>query len=269
MVMNMILQINKQKALEAINSLRVRIPGLRTKEEGSLDFQSWKCEANDTIKLIFGDDSSFYTNFHKELYPKFCGSIFGSDEKIDYKALYLRKLDSFDAKLSSLQNVVSLLDDDIQDKGSSVQIIMNVLERFHRFARQLRIRHQARNTITIEDEYDVQDIVHAILKLFFNDVRAEECTPSYAGGASRIDFLIKSENIGIEIKKTRLNLRDKELGEQLIIDKERYKSHHNCKTLICFVYDPEELIINSEGLASDLAEENEEMSVFVVISPKI
>ena len=115
----------------------------------------------------------------------------------------------------------------------------------------------------------MQDLVHAILKLFFNDVRAEECTPSYAGGSSRIDFLIKSENIGIEIKKTRPNLRDKEIGEQLIIDKERYKSHHNCKTLICFVYDPDEQIVNPDGLANDLTEENEDMSVFVVISPKI
>ena len=168
-----------------------------------------------------------------------------------------------------MQNVVGLSEDDIQGNESSIQIIMNVLEHFHRFARQLRIRHQARTTITIEDEYDVQDIVHAILKLFYSDVRAEECTPSYAGGASRIDFLIKSENIGIEIKKTRHNLRDKELGEQLIIDKERYKSHHNCKTLICFVYDPDELIVNPDGLANDLTEKREEMNVFVVISPKI
>lgn len=265
----MILQINKQKALEAINSLRVRIPDLKTKEEGSLDYQSWKNEVDNTIKLIFGDNSSFYTNTHEELYPKFWGMSLESNERIDYKAQYQRGLESLDSKLSSLQNVVSLSDDEIQDKDSSVQTIMNALERFHRFARQLRIRHQARTTIIIEDEYDVQDIVHAILKLFFNDVRAEECTPSYAGGASRIDFLIKSENIGIEIKKTRQNLRDKELGDQLIIDKGRYRSHHNCKTLICFVYDPEELIINPDGLVSDLTEKNEEMSVFVVISPKI
>ena len=264
----MILQINKQKALDAISGLRCRIPVLKTKEEGSRDYQSWKDEADDTVKLIFGDKSSYYINFHEVLNPPFCGSIsFGTYEHIDYKAIYLRRLDSLDSKLGSLQNVVDMSEDDTQ--RSSVQTIMCVLERFHRFARQLRIRHQARNTITIEDEYDVQDIVHAILKLFFNDVRAEECTPSYAGGASRIDFLIKSENIGIEIKKTRPNLRDKELGEQLIIDKERYKSHHNCKTLICFVYDPDEQIVNPDGLANDLTEENEDMTVFVVISPKI
>lgn len=265
-----ILQINKQKALDAISGLRCRIPVLKTKEEGSRDYQSWKDEADDTVKLIFGDKSSYYINFHEVLNPPFCGSIsFGTHEHIDYKAIYLRRLDSLDSKLGSLQNVVDLSEDDTQSQRSSVQTIMCVLERFHRFARQLKVRHQTRPTITINDEYDVQDLVHAILKLFFNDVRAEECTPSYAGGSSRIDFLIKSENIGIEIKKTRPNLRDKEIGEQLIIDKERYKSHHNCKTLICFVYDPDEQIVNPDGLANDLTAENEDMSVFVVISPKI
>lgn len=266
----MILQINKQKALDAISGLRSKIPFLKTKEEGSRDFQSWKDEVDDTVKLIFGDNSSYYTNLHELLNPYFSGSIsFGTHNNIDYKAIYLRRLDSLDSKLCSLLNVVQLSEDDNRSRMPSYQIIMNVLERFHRFARQIRFRHQGRSTIGIKDEYDVQDIVHALLKLFFNDVRAEECTPSYAGGASRIDFLIKSENIGIEIKKTRPNLRDKELGEELIIDKERYKSHHNCKTLICFVYDPDELIVNPDGLVNDLTEENDEMSVFVVISPSI
>ena len=257
MVMNMILQINKQKALEAINSLRVRIPGLRTKEEGSLDFQSWKCEANDTIKLIFGDDSSFYTNFHKELYPKFCGSIFGSDEKIDYKALYLRKLDSFDSKLGSLQNVIDLSEDDTQSQMSSVQIIMCVLERFHRFARQLKVRHQTRSTITIDDEYDVQDLLHALLLVFFDDVRPEEWTPSYAGGALRMDFLLKEIDTVIEVKKTRERMSSKDLGEQLIIDIEKYQTHPNCKQLCCFVYDPEGILGNPIGIKNDLESAHE------------
>ena len=34
-------------------------------------------------------------------------------------------------------------------------------------------------------------------------------------------------------------------------------------------YDPEEFFSNPDGLASDLTEDNEDMSVFVVISPKI
>lgn len=266
----MVLHISKQKALKAISCLQSKIPVLITKDEGTQDYKSWKDEADDIIKLIFGDNSSYYTTFHSTLNPPFGGATSSGDhDRVDYKAIYQRRLNSLDSKLSSLRNVIELCEDSSQDKVYTVQTIVDVLGHFHRFARQLKIRHQTRSTIDIKDEYDVQDIVHAILKLFFNDVRAEECTPSYAGGASRIDFLIKSENIGIEIKKTRQNLRDKELGEQLIIDKGRYKSHHNCKSLICFIYDPEELINNPDGLATDLSEENEDMSVYVVISPQI
>lgn len=44
----------------------------------------------------------------------------------------------------------------------------------------------------LEDEYDVQDLPHALLLLYFDDVRAEEWTPSYAGKSARMDFLLKT-----------------------------------------------------------------------------
>ena len=78
-------------------------------------------------------------------------------------------------------------------------------------------------------------LLHALLLLYFDDVRAEEWTPSYAGKSSRMDFLLKNERVVIEVKKTRQGLADKELGDQLIIDVDRYKVHPDCKRLICFV----------------------------------
>ena len=42
----------------------------------------------------------------------------------------------------------------------------------------------------MEDEYDVQDLFHALLTIYFEDIRKEEWSPSYAGGASRMDFLL-------------------------------------------------------------------------------
>lgn len=68
----------------------------------------------------------------------------------------------------------------------------------------------------------IKDLLHALLLLYFDDVRAEEWTPSYAGKFSRMDFLLKNERVVIEVKKTRQGLADKELGEQLIIDVDRY-----------------------------------------------
>ena len=125
-----------------------------------------------------------------------------------------------------------------------------------------------RPTIEINDEYDVQDLLEALLKLHFDDVRAEEWTPSYAGGANRIDFLLKEEEIAIEVKMTRDNLKDKEVGEQLIIDIAKYRAHPNCKVLYCFVYDPNRVIRNPTGLTRDLEKLGADFKVKVYIRPE-
>ncbi len=130
--------------------------------------------------------------------------------------------------------------------------LLPIIERFHKCALQLRNRHDSRSTLTITDEYDVQDLLHSILKINFEDVRPEEAVPSYAGKNTRVDFLLKRESTLIEVKKTRSTLKDKEIGDQLILDVAHYKSHPDCKRLICFVYDPDSLISNPRGLEDDL-----------------
>jgi DNA-binding sugar fermentation-stimulating protein len=52
--------------------------------------------------------------------------------------------------------------------------------------------------------------MHALLQLYYDDIRPEEYTPSYAGRASRMDFLLKREKIVVEVKKARSNLRARE-----------------------------------------------------------
>jgi hypothetical protein len=144
-----------------------------------------------------------------------------------------------------------------------------ICDRFHKVARQLRSRYNGRNTLEVEDEYDVQDLLHSILRIFFEDVRPEEWTPSYAGKATRMDFLLKDEKIVIEVKKTRPGLKDGQLGTELIEDITRYKTHPDCSQLICFVYDPEGRIGNPRGLESDLGCTHGEFPVKVFIRPSV
>ena len=120
----------------------------------------------------------------------------------------------------------------------------------------------------IRDRYDTQDLFHSLLQLYFDDIRPEEWSPSYAGSGSRVDFLLKQEEIVVEIKKTRKNLKTKQIGEQLIIDIARYKEHPNCKQLICFVYDPEGWVVNPAGLENDLTGVKDGLNVNVYIIPK-
>lgn len=112
---------------------------------------------------------------------------------------------------------------------NNIEIIKNLCNRFHLVAKQLCSRYSNRETLVIKDEYDTQDLLHALLRLYFDDIRPEEWTPSYAGSCSRVDFLLKEEQLIIEVKKTRKNLKSKQIGEELLIDMQRYQKHPDCK----------------------------------------
>jgi hypothetical protein len=136
-------------------------------------------------------------------------------------------------------------------------------------ANTLKARHDGRSTLEITDEYDVQDLFTAMLKLHFDDVRPEEWTPSYAGNSSRIDFLLKEFGLAIEVKMTRKNLDQKELTNQLAVDILRYQSHPDCKALLCFVYDPEGRCATPNALENDLTRKHGNLEVVVIVRPHL
>lgn len=147
-------------------------------------------------------------------------------------------------------------------------VVLTLAERLHAVVRQLRKRHDSRSTLDVADEYDVQDLFHALLTIYFNDIRKEEWAPSYAGGASRMDFLLSEIEAVVEIKMMRPNLSTKQLGEQLIIDIAKYKAYPACCTLFCVVYDPDGRISNPRGVENDLRSEDNSLVTHVTIVPK-
>lgn len=155
--------------------------------------------------------------------------------------------------------------DGFEDKLAGIDIIAN---RFHAVVMQIRQRYGSRVAMDINDEYDVQDLFHSLLKLYFDDIRPEEWNPSYGGSSSRSDFLLPEVNTIVEIKKTRANLSTKQLGEQLIIDIAKYKTHPQCQRLICLVYDPDGYINNPRGIENDLSKSEEGLDVRTIIVPK-
>jgi len=150
------------------------------------------------------------------------------------------------------------------DKPS--QLIENLFDRFHSVVLEINHRHDNRQPLEINDEYDVQDILRGLLRIHFDDVRDEEYTPSYGGGCARMDLLLKNEQIVIETKMVRKNLGQKRICEELIIDKAYYKGHKDCKKLYCFVYDPDEKIKNPRGFERDLSDKVDgfETKVFTI-----
>ena len=131
-------------------------------------------------------------------------------------------------------------------------ILSNIFNNFNRFVHQLkRKRHNGRNCF-ISDEYDVQDLLYAVLKLHFDDVIDEECLSQNAGSKNRMDFLIKDIQTAIEVKYAKDSHKDKQIGDELIIDIDKYSRHPNCKSLYCFIYDPNHCIVNPRTLEKDL-----------------
>ena len=142
------------------------------------------------------------------------------------------------------------------DEGLSNGIarIERVLLRFDRIVAQLRKRHEGRPTLEVSDEYDVQDLLHSLLLIPFNDVRREEWTPSSVGAASRMDFLLSEPGLALETKVARGRHTDRLIGEELTIDVAKYRGHDGCSAIVCFVYDPDRVLKNPNGLERDLEE---------------
>lgn len=198
-----------------------------------------------------------------------------------------KRLNAFDSEITSNEyrkalkgvSIIESIIEDVEEGNLDIYSISKenldktlfleeILNNFHRVVRQLRNRHKDRTTLEIKDEYDVQDLLHSLLLIHFEDVRPEEYTPSYAGATSRMDFLIKDINTVIETKMTRETLKDKQLGEELIIDIEKYAKHPDCDKLYCFVYDPKEYINNPKGLEKDLSDNSDAIDVKTIIVPK-
>jgi hypothetical protein len=138
-------------------------------------------------------------------------------------------------------------------------------DRFHRAALKFGSSRTGSSVFAINNEYDVQTLMHALLATRFDDIRPEEWTPSYAGKSSRTDFLLKRELVVVETKMMRDGLNDARLADELIIDTDRY----NCKALFCFVYDPEHRLKNPSGLEADLSRRTDGLLVRIQIRPRV
>ena len=152
--------------------------------------------------------------------------------------------------------------------ASSLDTVLVLCRRFHLFAIQLGRRHGGRDAVSIRDEYDVQDLFHAILLLHFDDVRAEEVTPSYAGNSSRVDFYLPDARLVVEVKMTRQSLQQRQVADQLIEDAARYAAMKRVDTLVCLVYDPSNLCRNPTALERDVAESGRKLAVHAVVCPR-
>ena len=152
--------------------------------------------------------------------------------------------------------------------GNPLDMVVQVCRRLPLLIAQIQKRSHGKPDFEVADEYDVQDLLHGVLRLHFADVRPEEYTPSQAGKSSRIDFLLPRDRIIVEAKMPRPSLKGKDVADQLLIDKHRYKAMPGVDSLVCIVYDPGGFCPNPAGLEQDLSSDDPELKVAVIITPQ-
>jgi hypothetical protein len=176
-------------------------------------------------------------------------------------------LDSIEEALGVLDTPARLLQLATPPTPDPLERVLRICRQFAIAARPLQRRRANHNPYRLDDEYDVQDLMQAFLRIDFDDIRPEEWTPSYAGGSSKMDFLLKDEQIVVETKKSRETLTAAAIGEELLADIARYEKHLDCKTLVCFVFDPDHRIANPAGLARDLTKQHGTLTVICIVAP--
>lgn len=258
---------NVTKAIEKLQQQIALIETIKQRERFSPEYKKWHRDTQVAIERIFGKEGRHLNDFTKIPYSLvICSS---STPDAEFVQAFRKGLDNAGQILNSMIDEIKEwgIDENDQAPVNATAIIENLCNRFHIVVRQLKSRHEKRDTLVVEDEYDVQDLLHSLLTLHFDDIRPEEWTPSYAGGCSRMDFLLKQEQIVVEVKKTRKTLGAKEVGEQLIIDIKKYEAHPDCRRIFCFVYDPEGWIANPRGIENDLNRDDGGLPVRVLITP--
>lgn len=217
---------------------------------GDPELKQWEHKAERFVFNHYGRESIEFIRFH--------GLSFHPDTDTDHRT----NKDYIEGCRKGLIIAKGMFTDFLSDfQGAPVidktEELFRIFKHFRKFAVELAHRHDGRETLRIQDEYDVQDLLRALLSLYFDDVRPEEPTPSHAGSSLRTDFLIPEIEAVIEVKKTRPTMTDKTLSEELIVDIEKYQAHPTCKKIYCFVYDPDMILRNPAAIKNDLEKKHE------------
>jgi hypothetical protein len=271
-----------EKRLEIGNEFLIRqISTEQEKQKVWDDFIDWDDFNEELLKNSFENPNNSYLIDYKRQDNSFMPILFGVSER-EYKkpsfqesikntkdeiSWQVRKFQWFYNKIDLLRIKENIPKSN--KRKIKFDLLLNLLKRFHKVANALRERRENRETLIIRDEYDVQDLLFSLLQLHFEDIRKEDPTPNHSGASSRIDFVLKIEKIVIEVKISNENLKDKQLGEQLLVDIGRYKGHPDCSDLVIFIYDKSDYVRNKKGLINDLEmQSTANLKVSVIIVPE-
>lgn len=188
------------------------------------------------------------------------------DCRADYK-ITLHVPDSvFESKEQKIKYYQSAIDKTLallkNDDNRSAKVVETVIEHFNLFLQNMfaiepdkkaTLKKQCLEQIKINNEYDVQHIMYAVIKTIYPNAR-REVTQDIGYGFDRYDIVIDEIDTVIEIKCTRKDHTDKKLLRELGEDAFFYK----CSNLIIYVYDKSKVIKDIDNFTRALEKNNDE-----------
>lgn len=156
---------------------------------------------------------------------------------------------------------------------NKIDLLYTVIEKFTSASKSLSERRKGKSIIKIEDEYDMQDILHTMLKPHFPTIKIEEVVPgSDSGKFLKIDFILSDIEVAIECKCIRNKSHASKITKEINDDIQTYHKHGHCSRLIFFIYDKELLIYNPDILEENYSKkqvfDGKDMFIDLRIRPK-
>ncbi|AZB34251.1 PD-(D/E)XK nuclease domain-containing protein [Chryseobacterium bernardetii] len=150
--------------------------------------------------------------------------------------LTLMELQSFYSKMAVQQVIYK----DLTAKDLIIAILKNFensIKKISDKAMRYGKEKQNRAVISINDEYDVQDLLYIPLKSIFPEIKYEDDIGNYGGSAKRLDFYLREEGIIIEVKHINI-ADDKKYTKQMKEDLQSYHVVNKLNDIIFFIYAP-------------------------------
>lgn len=151
--------------------------------------------------------------------------------------------------------------------------LLKILENFYIFLESLierkphkggGIQQEQLKALTIKNEYDVQHLLYACIKLCYPTARTE-VNEDTGYGSVRTDIFLDADHV-IEVKCTRDNMNLKKLTEEIEAD----MVHYSAGNIYFFLYDKEKIIENPEVFKETYEKKVQGKRIHIIIhQPKI
>lgn len=160
-----------------------------------------------------------------------------------------------------IKKTISILQEERKEKKQEIDALETIIKNFGAFMQNMfcvipenkaTLPKEVLKNIVINNEYDVQHIMYAVVKALYPSAR-REVNQDIGYGTDRYDIVIEDIDTVIEIKCTRKDHSENKLFRELGEDAFFYK----CSRLIIYVYDKQHIIHDIDNFIRALGRNKE------------